>query len=569
MESSRDISRDAYRAIEDIVGADNITDDPAILDSYAFQWLAELVRPERSHYMPRPWAVVMPLTTEEVVAVTKVCNKYHVKVKPISTGWYHWAAPLKDDEPTVQFDLRRMNRILEIDEKNMYAVVESGVICAQLQAEVMKRGLNINIIGAGCSTSIVASASAYFGGGPSSYFLGSNSDNLLGQEWVTPAGEIVRTGSLSSGCGWFCGEGPGPSARAITRGTLGTRGGLGVFTKCAVKLGPWEGPPVLQPTGKPPAYRLPIPDNFRVYTVGTPSFEALAEIYYEIYDNAIGYIFHRQFNLAGADLAAALWLTYLDPNGTMNDVEARSKDPEVQKISEEARVSFQIILQGRSKEDIELQDRILDEIIRRTGCYKVERFCEADFAEFTNMYLQRMGHKHCNFVWVGGYMGSWMQAGTPDFVKGYVKTAIDGFERDQKSGLLVQCGGDAMMGCGSTLGGGGFFALEQFVSYDPNDNASVDACIKHMEDAITDCKANGIPLGKEYLYLQIGWTDERIWDDLSKMPQQFVLNFQRKIKEAFDPNGLGDRNYPWLPEGWGQQKTIAAGSAAVAGVGKP
>lgn len=53
------------------------------------------------------------------------------------------------------------------------------------------------------------------------------------------------------------------------------------------------------------------------------------------------------------------------------------------------------------------------------------------------------------------------------------------------------------------------------------------------------------------------------------MPQQFVLNFQRKIKEAFDPNGLGDRNYPWLPEGWGQQKTIAAGSAAVAGVGKP
>ncbi len=182
MERSRDVSRDAYRAIEDIVGADNITDDPAILDGYAFQWLAELVRPERSHYMPRPWAVVMPLTTEEVVAVTKVCNKYHVKVKPISTGWYHWAAPLKDDEPTVQFDLRRMNRILEIDEKNTYAVVESGVICAQLQAEVMMRGLNINIIGAGCSTSIVASASAYFGGGPSSYFLGSNSDNLLGQE---------------------------------------------------------------------------------------------------------------------------------------------------------------------------------------------------------------------------------------------------------------------------------------------------------------------------------------------------------------------------------------------------
>jgi hypothetical protein len=543
-----DIPRDAYRAIEDIVGPDNVSDDPAVLDTYAFQWLAELVRPNRSHYMPRPWAVVLPASTAEVQGVTKVCNRYGIKVKPISTGWYHWAAPMKDNEPTVQFDMRRMNRILEIDEKNMYAVVEAGVICAQLQAEVMKRGLNLNIIGAGCSTSIVASASAYFGGGPSSYFMGNNSDNLLGQEWVTPAGEIIRTGSLSSDCGWFCGEGPGPSPRAVTRGGLGSRGGLGTFTACAIKLGPWEGPPVLEPQGPPPGYRLPIPDKFRVYTIGVPNWDAFAETYYKIYDNGIGYIFHRQFNLAGADLAAALWLTYLDPKGTMNDIEAAATRPETQKVSDDARISFQLVMQGRSLDDIALQDRILEEILKQTGAYKVERFCEQDFAEFTNMYLQRLGHKHCNFVWVGGYMGSWMQAGTPDFVKGYVQVAIDGFYRDQKDGLLVQCGGDAMMGCGSTLGGGGYFGLEQFVSYDPNDDASIDACIKHMEDAIADCRTHGIPLGKEFLYLQIGWPDEKVWEALSRMPQQFVLKFQTKIKEAFDPNSLGDRNYQWLPK---------------------
>jgi hypothetical protein len=55
----------------------------------------------------------------------------------------------------------------------------------------------------------------------------------------------------------------------------------------------------------------------------------------------------------------------------------------------------------------------------------VKRFCEPDMAEFTNMYMQRLGHKHCNFIWVGGYMGSWMQAGTPDFVKKYVPVAIE------------------------------------------------------------------------------------------------------------------------------------------------
>jgi hypothetical protein len=48
-----EIPRDAYRAIEDILGPQYVTDDPAFLDSYAFQWLAELVRPNRSHYMPR------------------------------------------------------------------------------------------------------------------------------------------------------------------------------------------------------------------------------------------------------------------------------------------------------------------------------------------------------------------------------------------------------------------------------------------------------------------------------------------------------------------------------------
>jgi hypothetical protein len=559
-----EIPKDAYRAMEDILGPEYITDDPAFLDSYAFQWLAELVRPNRSHYMPRPWAVAMPNTTAEVQAVTRVCNKYRLKIKPISTGWYHWAAPMKDNEPTLQLDLRRMNRILDIDEKNRFAIVEPYVICAQLQAEVMKRGLNINIIGAGSSTSVLASACAYFGGGPSSFALGNNSDNLLGQEWVTPGGEIIRTGSLSSGCGWFCSEGPGPSLRGITRGVLGSRGGLGTYTKCAIKLAHWPGPPTLEPQGPPPGYRLPVPDNMRAYTIGAPNWDAWAECYYAIYDNEIGYIFHRQFNLAGADLAPALWLTYIDPAKTLNDVETAARDPGVRKITEESRISFQLILAANSVEGIQLQDKILDGILAQTGCYKVKRFCERDMAEFTNMYMQRLGHKHCNFIWVGGYMGSWMQAGTPDFVKKYVPTAIAGFARDQKSHKLVECGGDAMMGCGSTVQGGGYTGLEQFVSYDPNDDDSIDACIKHMEDAIKDAIACGVPPGKELLYLQIGWTDERIWDSMAKMPQRFVLDFQRKIKDTFDPNSLGDRNYPWLPEGWGQTPgtTAAKGEPA-------
>ena len=552
------LSDDAYRALEDIVGAENVSRDAAVLDTYAFQYLAELIRPEHSHFMPRHAAVALPASTEEVQAIVRLANKYGLKVKPTGTGWYMFNAAVKDDDPTVQLDLRRMNAIVEIDEQNMYAVVEPYVIHAQLQADVLKLGMNINIPGVGCSSSIVASACAYAGQGPFSYFLGGNAENVLGMEWVTPEGEIVRTGSLGSGDGWFCSEGPGPSVRGICRGAIGSRGGMGVYTKCAIKLGPSLGSEQWQVNGTLPAYRMPLAATQRAYTIAVSSWDAWADAYYEIYDNEIGYIFHRQFNLAGGDLAAAFWLMYNDSTKTLSDMPELAARPDVQELTEELRVSFQLILAGRSKADIELQDKILDDILEKVGGHKVERFCEQDMAEFTNMYLQRLGHKHINFVWAGGYIGSWMQFGTPDWVAGYVPVAAAGLERDAAGGELVQCGGDAMMGSGSGIPGGGGMGLEQFVSYDPDDEASTHAAFVHMQDAVTDAASIGYPPGKEWQYLQMGWSDERFEQVMAGAPQPDVFRFQRRIKSAFDPNNVGDRMYPTLPLGPAQDDSKPA-----------
>ena len=113
--------------------------------------------------------------------------------------------------------------------------------------------------------------------GASSYSMGNASETLLGVEWVMPDGEILRTGSMGSGLGWFCNEGPGPSLAAIARGGGGSMGSLGVFTKCAVKLGPWPGPTELANEGIVPAYKAVLPDTLRAHTLCFPSWKAYAE----------------------------------------------------------------------------------------------------------------------------------------------------------------------------------------------------------------------------------------------------------------------------------------------------
>ena len=81
---------------------------------------------------------------------------------------------------------------------------------------------------------------------------------------------------------------------------------MGVFTKCALKLTPWPGPPEMPVEGTVPAYNSPLPENFRAYTLAFPSWQAYADAYYKIYDAEIGYIAHRQYYYAGYGLRTSL-----------------------------------------------------------------------------------------------------------------------------------------------------------------------------------------------------------------------------------------------------------------------
>ena len=545
-------TKEIYRALEDIVGAQNISDDPVILATYQFSLSVTSIHlgPYYRTYTPRGAAVVLPGSTEEVQSIIRLCNKYKIKFKASSTFWGAMGFPAHDD--VLQIDMRRMDRVLEIDRKNMFAVVEPHVIGANLQAEAMKFGLNTHIIGAGGSCSPLASATSYAGPGPDTAFMGYGGENLLGFEWVMPDGELLKAGSLGSGLGWFCGEGPGPGFRSLIRGSLGSRGAMGVFTRCALKLYPWPGPTALPIGGTVPAYQALLPDNFRCYTLAFPSWPAWADCCHKIWNAGIGYLGHRQFNMFGRDIKFAMIKLLTDPNSTLSDVEELAKDPAILKVNDEMKREFQFILAGMTPRDIEWQEKALDQILAETGGWKVQAMSDPQIARWAMAYLIRLGHKNLNLVFAGGYEGCFGFFGPPDVGTSRVEKATEFKKEWEKKGAVVAAGGDSMMGGLGGLGGGAYTMWENFTCWDPHERASVEGTFEFFENTDKFAKQNQWGMGMERANANVRGPDgKEVRKDIresqmANSPHAAALRYQQKIREIFNPNDLGDAHYMTL-----------------------
>ena len=341
------ISDAAYEELEEAIGTENVSRHPAVLDSYAFQ---PFENHESMPWCPRPVAVVMPSTTEEVQEVVRACNRHALKHKAFSTGWGLWCGPTTDN--VVQIDLRRMNRIVEIDEKNMFAVVEPYVCGAELQAEAMKVGLNTHIIGAGPNCSPLASATSMHGVGHDCIYMSYSARNVLGLEWVQPTGEVLRLGTLGSGKGWFCGDGPGPSLRGTMRGYTGAMGGMGVFTRVALKLFNWSGPPEIKSTGTVVDLMSEVPENIGIFMCFFPDRDRLADAYYDIGEAEIGY--------NSLKVATPAFMMVLAPHLFKKLKETKNLS---RLLGSTMGHLFLMLLAGISKEDLEHQERVLKAIV--------------------------------------------------------------------------------------------------------------------------------------------------------------------------------------------------------------
>ena len=208
----------ALKAFQDVVGEENATSDPVMCQAYSrVQWTPDgILQRDQIGLAMRPACVVMPGSTAEVQAVYRIANRYHFPLIPRGTGMINCAFPNR--EGTVVIDPKRMNKIVELDADNMYAVVEPYVNFAALQAEANKVNLSYPSPPAGSQISVLANIS-WHGGYGNSWLSGLGANMLLGFEMVLPSGEILRSGSLAqTGNDWIWNDGPGPDLRGFLRG---------------------------------------------------------------------------------------------------------------------------------------------------------------------------------------------------------------------------------------------------------------------------------------------------------------------------------------------------------------
>jgi FAD/FMN-containing dehydrogenase len=267
--------------LEGIVGKQWLSTAPCVLDTYAYYMNPETMNKDGSQWLPRPAAVVLPKSTAEVQEIMRFCSKSQYMAKPLSTGFHTAAAA--SHKNVIILDLKRMNRIIHIDYQNQIAVIEPYVRAIDLQTEIIKHGLNCHIVSSGANHSLLASHAAAWGYGVTGAATSYSGRNLLGVEWVLPSGEVVTIGSAGSGCGWFSPDGPGPSMRGIVRGFQGTFGGLGVFTRCAIKLYKWDGPQKWEVAGRSPKYVLEhLPPRTSLNAIAFPSRSAEKDAGYKM-----------------------------------------------------------------------------------------------------------------------------------------------------------------------------------------------------------------------------------------------------------------------------------------------
>jgi FAD/FMN-containing dehydrogenase len=215
-----------------IIGAENVSDDPEALLSYSRD--CSLNKPGIPNYIARP------KNTDEVQRVVKLAGEYGIPVIPCSSGIHFYGNTIPNLGGIV-LDLRRMNRILDVDLPNKMVRVEPGVTWGQLQAEVAKHKMMglCPLLPHPLKSVLTSHLEREPMLIPKFEYAGS----LVTLEVVYPNGEVFRTGSacVPGFPDKSMAEGVNPGGPGyLTYSWLvqGAQGTMGVVTWAKVKMAP-------------------------------------------------------------------------------------------------------------------------------------------------------------------------------------------------------------------------------------------------------------------------------------------------------------------------------------------
>lgn len=213
-----EITAEIRRLLLEILGPDALLEDEGDLQRYGRDETPGLAHP--------PDLVVRPRTAGEVSALLRCATENALPLIPrgAGTGVVGGALPM---EGGIVLSLERMNRIVEIDEGNMMAVVEPAVVTGELQREVEGRGLFYPPDPASLDSCSIGGNVATGAGGPRAVKYGVTKDYVCGLEVVVPTGEILRFGGkiVKNATGYH-----------LLDLFVGSEGTLGVITEITLRL---------------------------------------------------------------------------------------------------------------------------------------------------------------------------------------------------------------------------------------------------------------------------------------------------------------------------------------------
>ncbi len=210
---------DIVHELERSLGRTSISTAPEDLVAYSYDGTWEEARPA---------IVVHPQTTEQVAAVLRIADNHREPVVPrgAGTGLVGGALPIAN---SICLNLARMNRILEISTADTLAVVQPGVVTADLQKAVEQCGLFYPPDPASVYQCTIGGNVSTNAGGPRCLKYGVTADYVLGLEVVLAGGYVMRVGgrTIKDVAGYN-----------LAQLFVGSEGTLGVVTEITLRLVP-------------------------------------------------------------------------------------------------------------------------------------------------------------------------------------------------------------------------------------------------------------------------------------------------------------------------------------------